>query len=318
VAESPVTVGLYLPKGVGVGLHRALERALSRREDVDLVDLPEDGTPPARPIEVLITAPWQAGPNAPAWFDSVRWVHTLSAGVDSAPRWMLGAPTVTCSRGVHAPQISEWVITALLTELGPAPWITEPVDRTTLPNDRRLLAGSTLGIVGLGAIGQAVAQRALALDMALVAIRHRDLPSPVDGVRVVRALGDLLEVSDALLVSAASTSASRHLIDEAALQQVKPGVHILNVARGGLIDHDALHRALDDGRVRAASLDVSDPEPPPAGHWLYTHPRVRLSPHTSALAADLPHQLDARFLANFERYQAGEPLVGLVDLTLGY
>lgn len=318
MAESPSTVGLYLPKGAGVGLHRSLERALSRREDVDLVELPDDGTAPVRPVEVLIAAPWQAGPEAPTWFDTVRWVHTLSAGIDSAPRWLLGAPTVTCSRGVHAPQIAEWVITALLTELGPAPWITEPVDRTTLPNDRRLLAGSTLGIVGLGSIGQTVARRALALDMDVVAIRHRDLPSPVEGVRVLRALDDLLDVSDALLVSAASTSASRHLIDAAALERVKPGVHILNVARGGLIDHDALHRALDDGRVRAASLDVSDPEPPPAGHWLYTHPRVRISPHASALAADLPHQLEARFVANFERYRAGEALIGLVDLSLGY
>ncbi|WP_052914330.1 NAD(P)-dependent oxidoreductase [Protofrankia coriariae] len=244
-------------------------------------------------------------------------MHTVSAGIDSYPSWLLSAPVVTCSRGLHATQISEWVVTALLTGARQSSWVTAPVTFPR-PTPGALLAGSTLGIVGFGEIGHAVARRALALEVDVVALRRRDRPSPVDGVRLLPDLAGLLAVSDAVLLSAAATPETHHLINETTLRQVKPGVHLLNIARGTLIDQEALRTALDDGRVRLASLDVTGPEPLPADHWLFAHPQVRISPHISGWAPDLERAIARRFHENLLRYRSGQPLIGLVDPTVGY
>jgi phosphoglycerate dehydrogenase-like enzyme len=99
---------------------------------------------------------------------------------------------------------------------------------------------------------------------------------------------------------------------------MKPGVHLVNVARGSLVDQDALHAALDDGRVALASLDAVDPEPLPDGHWMYAHPRVRLSPHVSWSMPGAADVLLDAFLDNLRRWRAGEPLSGVVDRAAGY
>jgi phosphoglycerate dehydrogenase-like enzyme len=95
-------------------------------------------------------------------------------------------------------------------------------------------------------------------------------------------------------------------------------VHLVNIARGSLIDQDALRVALDRGWVALASLDVTEPEPLPAGHWLYTHPKVRLSPHISWSMPDASSILVATFVDNLRRYERGEPLEGVVDVAAGY
>jgi phosphoglycerate dehydrogenase-like enzyme len=92
----------------------------------------------------------------------------------------------------------------------------------------------------------------------------------------------------------------------------------VNVARGALVDQDALRAALDDGRVALASLDAVDPEPLPDGHWLYAHPRVRVSPHVSWHMPGAADMLLDAFLDNLRRYRAGEPLTGVVDRAAGY
>ena len=99
---------------------------------------------------------------------------------------------------------------------------------------------------------------------------------------------------------------------------MKRGAHLVNVARGGIVDQEALREALGDGRVARASLDAVEPEPLPEGHWLYTHPRVRLSPHISWSAPEAMPRLFATFRENLRRYRAGEPLEGRVDLERGY
>ena len=102
------------------------------------------------------------------------------------------------------------------------------------------------------------------------------------------------------------------------LALTKPGVHLVNVARAGLIDQDALQPLLDCGHIASASLDVVDPEPLPAGHWLYAHPRVRLSPHVSWSAPGMVERMLAVFLRNLEAFAQGRPLEGVVDVVAGY
>ena len=168
-------------------------------------------------------------------------------------------------------------------------------------------------LIGIGGIGEAVARRALAFDMEVVAFRRRDLPSPLAGVRLVRSLEKLLPLCDHLVVAAPLTPRTRHLLDARAFELVHPGVHLVNIARGGLVDQDSLRAALDDGRVAMASLDTVEPEPLLAGHWMFAHPRVRLSAHVSWSSPEGTRRIMELFLENLGRYLAGEPLVGVVD-----
>ena len=119
-----------------------------------------------------------------------------------------------------------------------------------------------------------------------------------------------------VMAAVARALAGARLAD--AFAAVKPGVHVVNIARGTLIDQDALRTALDDDRVAMASLDVCDPEPLPAGHWLYEHPKVRLSAHISWSSPDLYNRILELFIDNLRRYLANEPLEGVVDPVEGY
>jgi phosphoglycerate dehydrogenase-like enzyme len=118
---------------------------------------------------------------------------------------------------------------------------------------------------------------------------------------------------DHLVLAAPATPKTAHLIGADELSVVKAGVHLVNIARGALVDQDALRTALDDGRVAMASLDVCDPEPLPAGHWIYGHPQVRLSPHISWSSPSLASRIVELLVDNIRRYVAGEPLEGVVD-----
>ena len=108
------------------------------------------------------------------------------------------------------------------------------------------------------------------------------------------------------------------MLGKAAFADMKPGVNLANVSRGTIVDQDALLAALDDGTVARANLDVTDPEPLPAGHPLYSHPRVRLTPHISWSSPDTMRRTIEMFAENLRRYDSGEHLHGLVDLAAGY
>jgi phosphoglycerate dehydrogenase-like enzyme len=121
-----------------------------------------------------------------------------------------------------------------------------------------------------------------------------------------------------VVITAPLTPATRNLLDAKAFAQMKRGVHVVNIARGAIIDQDALRLALDDGTVARADLDVTVPEPLPAGHWLYTHPRVRVSAHISY---DWPGAKAAHrevFIDNLRRRLDGRPLRNVVDPEQGY
>jgi phosphoglycerate dehydrogenase-like enzyme len=216
--------------------------------------------------------------------------------------------------------IAEWVLAVMLAAVKQLPeaWIHTPPPEGWSRGRREVLHGRTLALVGLGGIGQAVAVRALAFGMRVRAVRRTGAPAPIAGVDLVGDLATLVAAADHLVLAAPATAATRHLLDAALLARVKPGLHLVNIARGALVDQDALRVALDDGRIGLASLDAVDPEPLPAGHWLYTHPRVRLSPHISYQMPGAADVLLDPFIANLRRYLRGEPLHDVVDLDEGY
>lgn len=288
--------------------------------DVELVFVPMSGdVEPAIRGEVLLTHA-KGSPNLAALLArGVRWVHAYGTGVDAFPFDALGDRVLTCSRGASAIPIAEWVLAVMLAaeKKLPESWIHEPPAHWSIASLGGL-HGRTLALLGLGGIGAAVASRALAFGMRVRALRRSDAPSPVAGVEIVRSLDALLAGAQHLVLAAATTAATARILDAAALARVEPGLHLVNVARGGLVDHDALRAALDDGRVALASLDCVDPEPLPAGHWLYAHPRVRLSPHVSWSGPGAFEWLIEPFVENLRRFARGEPLLHVVDRTLGY
>jgi phosphoglycerate dehydrogenase-like enzyme len=309
----PLRVLSHLPRA-------SVEALAGPLPDVEIVHVPTEGEPPADAWgEVLLTFAWGAPNLALLARRGVRWIHTIGTGVDRFPLGEVGDRILTCSRGASAIPIAEWTLAMLLAfeKRLPDSWIVAPPERW---NQAELggLSGRTLGLVGLGGIGSAIATRALAFDMHVVGVRRSQGPSPIPGVAITTDLAELLAASDHVAIAASATAETHHLIGREAFARMKPGVHLVNVSRGSLVDQDALRAALDAGHVACASLDVCEPEPLPEGHWLYSHPRVRLSPHISWSAPGALERLFATFAENLRRWRAGEALEGRVDVERGY
>jgi phosphoglycerate dehydrogenase-like enzyme len=269
--------------------------------------------------EVLLTV-MRGAPNLTELLTrGVKWVHTIGTGVDEFPLDVLDGRTLTCSRGATAVPIAEWVMAQILAveKQLPDAWVREPPEQW---GGRGLgtIEGRTIALLGLGSIGLAVAGRALAFDAHVRALRRTDAPSALAGVDIVRTVDDLVRAADHVVVAAPSTPATRGIVDAAFLAAMRPGAHLVNVARADLVDEDALRRALDDGRLGMASLDVAPVEPLPAGHWFYDHPRVHFSPHVSWSGPNVWASLERSFVDNYERYRAGRPLANVVDPSHGY
>ena len=311
--STPITVLSHIPVNL-------LGPLLKRFPDVSVVQIPENGAiAPGVQGEVLLTQTWAAPNFAEAMQRGVRWVHAYGTGVNRFPFAALGDAVLTCSRGGSGIPIAEWVLAVMLAfeKRLPDSFVSEPAEWKYLVIGG--LHGRTLGLVGFGGIGREVALRALPFGMRVRALRRSE-SGALQGVEIARSLPDLLRDADHVVVAAPATPETRHLIGREALKHVKRGVHLVNIARGALIDQEALREALDDGRVACASLDVAEPEPPPEGHWLYSHPRVRLSPHISW---NMPGALDLLlepFLENLARWKSGKSLLARdrVDVERGY
>jgi phosphoglycerate dehydrogenase-like enzyme len=314
VTDRALRILSHVPEGL-------LQPVRERFPSVELQVVPEEGAlPEGTEGEVLLTYTW-ASPNfADLVTHGVRWVHTFGTGVDVFPFEALGERSLTCSRGASAIPISEWVLAVMLAfeKQLPDTWVHEPPERWSVGLQLGGLHGRTLGLVGLGGIGTAVAARARAFGMRVLAYRRTGRPSEIDGVEVVARLEDVLAAADHLVLAAPATSATEHLLDADAFSRMKAGVHVVNIARGELVDQDALRLALADGTVACASLDVAVPEPLPAGHWLYEHPKVRLSAHTSWAGPGALDGLLEPFLENLRRYLDDAPLEYRVDVAQRY
>ena len=249
----------------------------------------------------------------------LRWVHILGTGVDTFPLHLVADKLVSCSRGATAVPIAEWVLAMLLAHEKQLPerWVSEP-PQTWYMADLGCLENKTLGIIGFGAIGQAIAKRALAFDMNIIAKVRTHRPSPMPGVELVADLRDLLQRSDHVVLALPSTPDSDGLMNAESMQAMKPKAHLINVSRANLVDQTALGEFLDSGHISRASLDVVEPEPLPAGHWLYEHPKVFLSPHISWSGTNILERLMAPLLANVLAFANDQPLQGMVDTSAGY
>ena len=257
----------------------------------------------------------------------LRWIQATSAGVDR----LLTRPVrdsqvqITTAAGVHAIQGSEHVLGMMLMfsrqlheclrAQADARWAADQI-RPHLDE----LYEKTLGLVGLGAIGQEIARRGKAFGMRVMAVKRENaVGAPnVDVLLKPDRLSDLLEKADYVVLTVPLTPKTRQLIGTRELKKMKPTAVLINISRGAIIDQPALIEALETGRIAGAGLDVFVEEPLRADSPLYRMPQVILTPH---VAGNTPHYwrrcIDL-FRDNLRRYLAGERLTNLVDKSAGY
>lgn len=289
----------------------------------------------SRPTIIKITIPWEPPPEASTlftyqtqwrtapqtaprgWPFNLRWAQVASAGLDTFPPWFFEAPLVTRGRGVQAPAMAEYVIAVIMAR---EKRLWDVAVSSAAEWKHRLLgavAGKTIGIAGFGAIGEEIARRAIPLGLRVLALtRSRAIHAP--NVAQTSSLSELMASSDHLVLALPLTEETRGAVNSETLSRARPGLHLINIARGAIIDDAALLAALDSGAVAAATLDVTSPEPLPDGHPFYSHPRIRLTPHVSGMSEDHEERLSAWLLRNLDRFMAGENLDGVVDRRLRY
>lgn len=274
--------------------------------------------PPGVPALFTYQSHWKNAPAAkPAgWPFDLQWIQVASAGVDTFPAWVYEVPVVTRAAGVHAPAIAEYVIGAVFAHekrfwnariAAPQHW-----QSITLGS----VAGKTLGVAGLGEIGRECARLALALGMRVLGTTRTG--QSVAGVEPVGSIEALLAASDHLVLALPLTPQTRMIINRDTLRHTRKGLHLINIARGAMIDDMALIEALDAGLLSGATLDVTHPEPPPAGHPFYTHPLIRMTPHVSGVVEDADDRMAAALVANLDAWLSGEALRGVVLPAVGY
>ncbi len=256
----------------------------------------------------------------------LKWVQTWAAGVESLPKELMEHSCVlTNMQRVFAPVIAETAIALLLSLTRGLAQHAVPNfrlrkwDRATVPLED--LYGKTIGIVGLGGIGTETARRThYGFNMRILAVDPKPLPKP-EFVEILREPGWLMEMVpqvDVLMSAAPLTRETRGMFNDTVFQNMKRTAYFINVSRGGLVDQDALIRALKGGLIRGAGLDVATPEPLPADHPLWDCPNLVITPHNSGMAPVRQVRLVALVAENVRRYSQGLPLLNVVDKARGY
>lgn len=267
---------------------------------------------------------WEMLRDAFAKCKNVRWVHTWSAGIDAwlFPELVASDVALTNSKGVYSAALGEFALAGMLYFAKDVPQLQrEQRAGKWAPFEMERIEGKTVGIVGYGDIGRAVATRAHAMGMQIVATK-RQVPKEPDVVieRYFRPaeLREMLAECDYVVVAAPLTAETRHMMSDAEFAAMKASAVFINVGRGPVVDTDALVRALEGGRIRGAVLDVVDPEPLPEGHALYGMENVLISPHCADVVAGWKEDAMRFFLDQYGRFERGEPLLNVVDKGLGY
>ena len=319
MADRPLVL-LWIPEP---GPYRqALDRAgLSRQ--IDLAHVPPSETPPPEVLaRVEAMLAYRSGPGVLPRMPALRWIQALTAGVEG---WLAlpdlpASIALTCARGTHRVQMPENILGALfhLTKSYGAIALDQKEHRWR----RRVsetLAGTTLGILGLGVIGQELARKAAALEMRVIGTRKRPAPLPhVEQVYGPEDTDQVLAASDWVLLLLPVTPETRGFMNAARLQRMKPTAHLLNFGRGELVVDGDLIEAVKARTIAGAVLDVFTTEPLPAEHPFWSTENILVLPHIGGLHPGRDHIVAQLFVDNVERFLAGRPLREAVERARGY
>ncbi len=309
-----------------------LERIRAAAPGARLVTISLEGLAdgPLEDIEVMLRGPLPAATFERILVRAPRlaWVHSATAGVERllVPAAAGRGLTITNARGVFSDPIAEYVLMMILAIIRRLPQLLElQRERTWQPLPATEMRDTTVGIVGLGSIGRAVASLSLGFGARVIAIRRSGAEGPADATtagieRILRPhqLPELLAESDMVVLALPLTHDTIDLFDAHMLARMRPGSWLLNVARGGLVNERALIGALRDGPMAGAVLDAFREEPLPPDSPLYGLPNLIVTPHTSWTSGRVLDRTIELFRDNLLRYIAGEPLLNIVDTTKGY
>lgn len=278
--------------------------------------------------EIAIT--WSIRPEQIKAAKKLRWIHSPAAAVHTLifPELINSNIQITNAREVHGPVVAEHVIAqifALAKKIPDAVRLQQEHEWgqqrmwDELPRVREV-AGATVGLIGLGSIGRAVAKSAKALGMRVIAAReHPEKGSEgADAVFGPEQINEIFRQADYVVLAAPITAATNALANAERLALMKPGACLINVGRGALVDEMALAAALREKRIGAAALDVFPKEPLAPESPLWDVPNLLITPHTAALTDKIWERHYMLFSENLRRYLAGQPLLGLVNKRMGY
>jgi phosphoglycerate dehydrogenase-like enzyme len=263
----------------------------------------------------------------------LRWIQCHGAGVNklvAIPELVASDVLVTNTSGAHAPTIAEHFFGTLLSLTRKLPelyaaqrrgeWIKWSEWTTQVGSYPISLVGLSMGIIGLGNIGRAIAERAATFQMNIIAVDIRIMakPSCVTELWQLDELPRLLSQSDVVAVTVPGTPVTNNLLSQKMMTHMKPGAYLGVVSRGGIVDEDALVVMLNEGRLAGAMLDVFITEPLPSSSPLWKAPNLILTPHVCGKSEYTTAAATSIFIENLERYFAGKPLMNVVDKTLGF
>ena len=267
---------------------------------------------PLEEADALVWLNWDSNSFDVELPERVRWVQLPAAGVE---QWLdhAGDGRVwTSAAGAYGLPVAEHALALMLAgtrRLGGCARAQTWTDPPAMPLD-----GSTVAIVGAGGIGRALIGLLAPLDVEVLAVTRRGR----DGTLPADRLGEVLPAAHHVVIAAPATPDTRHIIGAAELDAMRDDAWLVNVARGSLVDTDALVTALANGSIAGAALDVTDPEPLPDGHPLWTEPRALITPHIANPKATLRRYLARHVGENVARFARGEELIAVIDADAGY
>jgi len=307
-------------------LRRGMERLCPQSELV-FIDDDNDAVEKLKGTEIFLTYRFQRD-----WWEScyaLKWTHIGGAGINhlAFPELINSPVIVTNSRGIHCRPMAEYVLAAML-------WFAQKLDyaekwknhrdwqkaKRPMTRESFVLRGKKVGIVGGGAVGSAVRDLCLKMEMGLFVLhRVRRTESPWN----VRNgdfgdLDELLQWADFVILTLPLTQETAGCIDRRRLGLMKPNAILINIARGGLVDETALAEALSAGKIGGACLDVFREEPLPEDSFLFHTPNLLITPHISGNYPEYTTDVIDLFLDNLERYLQGKPLKNIIDWKKGY
>ena len=257
----------------------------------------------------------------------LRWVHAIASGVDAFlyDEFKTGDVILTSEKGLVGEHLADHAFGLLLMltrqlatalRLGAESWNHRPAMRAKEIE----LSGATMGIFGFGGTGRAVARRAAAFGMKVVALDRDPVPGSPEVAAVLGPGGfdSLLGAADVLTVCCPLTLETRGKFDASAFGKMKKNAILVNVTRGEVMVEEDLVAALEAGEIGGAALDVAPREPLPPESTLWTLPQVAMTPHTAGASQFRAKRNIDRFVANLGRLRRGEPLEGVIDKRLGY
>lgn len=257
----------------------------------------------------------------------LRWVQVASAGVERYPLREMHARgiTFTNAKGIYGTQLADHTLALILAFSRQLPFLLRAQQKQVWENRQNYppgeLAGQTLLIVGLGGAGLETARRARGFGLRILATRrHSYLPKPdfVDEVQPPERLHDLLPEADWVAVCVPLVAETLNLFHDAEFARMKRTAYIVCVTRGRIINTDALLRALEARKIAGAGLDVTEPEPLPPSHPLWTKENVIITPHASGHSPHADSRMFNLLRENVRRFAGGQPLLNVVDPELQY